>query len=40
MEKNPQDPITQAEMIEMFGEAMPMEAIVLVADAPDHMTIA
>lgn len=31
--------ITQSEMIEMFGEAMPMVAVNLVFDAPPEKTI-
>ena len=33
-----QDKITQEEMVEMFGESMPMEAVTLVWRAPDDMT--
>lgn len=32
-------PITREEMIEMFGEEMPMEAVVLVWDSPGETTI-
>lgn len=32
-------PITREEMIEMFGEAMPMEAVALVWDTPGEMTL-
>lgn len=33
-----QGPITQAEMIELFGEAMPIEAVDALFKAPDHWT--
>lgn len=33
-----QRPITQAEMIQLFGDAMPMEAIALFWESPDEMT--
>lgn len=36
----PQGKITQAEMIEMFGESMPFEARQLIADAPPDWTLA
>lgn len=39
MDEASQDKITQAEMIEMFGEAMPIEAVNLVFDSPDGMSI-
>lgn len=32
-------PITQEEMIEMFGEAMPIEAVRLIWHSPPHATI-
>lgn len=32
-------PITQAEMVEMFGETMPWEAFELIGSAPDSMTL-
>lgn len=32
-------PITPAEMVEMFGESMPIEAIKLLWSAPDEKTI-
>jgi hypothetical protein len=34
-----EDKITQQEMIEMFGETMPLEAATLVWEAPDGMTV-
>lgn len=32
-------PITQAEMIELFGETMPIEAVKLAWEAPSEMTL-
>ena len=32
-------PITQQEMMDMFGEMMPMEAVELLWQADDHETI-
>jgi hypothetical protein len=32
-------PITQKEMIELFGEAMPIEAVNLIWNGPDDMTV-
>lgn len=33
------DKITQAEMVEMFGEAMPVEAVNLLWDSPGDWTL-
>lgn len=33
------EPITLAEMVELFGETMPIEAVALLQKAPDGMTI-
>lgn len=34
-----EDKITQQEMVEMFGETMPMEAYKLLLEATDDMTV-
>lgn len=39
MTKSPTDKITQDEMVEMFGQSMPVEAVSLLFDAPPEMTI-
>ena len=39
MERDLEAPITLAEMVEMFGEEMPIEAVTVLFNAQPHETI-